>query len=239
MGRAINSPPEKSGLVELHNTYKKLTKTNLMVKSKKMTNVSPVDIVAANYGFVHNYVLKFNRQHGNFLCEDDCHDVASSIIEKILLKIDEFDPAKGPMRPWISKIAHNETVNAFLAIWKMTGVKVPFDFRCVDDEEGFFINPEVEEKEGHDFDPEARINASESILEAQRRERVRAKAISKLSIRDQQIMQMVIDHVSYADMANVLGVDVKSVGKLVFDAKKRVKMMLRQSDFLDNDFSEE
>lgn len=133
---------------------------------------------------------------------EDAADIAQTVFLKAAEHIDDYDP-RFKFFSWIYRIAINESLNA-------------------------------QRRRQHEepLDDEADLQASDSAgpealaSGAQRAQRLRS-ALMKLSANDRAVITLRhFQDCSYDEMAQVLGVDEKTVKSRLFDARRRLRALL-------------
>lgn len=134
---------------------------------------------------------------------DDAADITQLVFLKVVESLDEYDP-RYKFFSWIYRIALNESLN-----WqRRNGRNEPL-------EEGFDIADPVDDT------PESRL------AQVQLNRQIEA-AMMSLSVNDRVVLSLRhFSECSYDDMAEILQIDQKTVKSRLFDARRRLSLLLK------------
>jgi RNA polymerase sigma-70 factor, ECF subfamily len=135
---------------------------------------------------------------------DDAHDIAQIVFLKVAERLDEFD-SQHRFFSWIYRIAVNESLN----LLRRNGREEALD-------------DEIELPDPQSADPEARVRDAERTRSIER-------ALMSMSTMDRTVI--VLRHFSecsYQEIAQILDVDEKTVKSRLFEARHRLRELLKE-----------
>lgn len=195
--------------------------------------LSTADQIAGNYDYVRSVVLKYNREHGLVLTTEDCHDVASDVVRKALENESSYDSSLSAVKTYLFSCAHNAAVNAIKRKCVYSRRNIPLYTGT--DEDGLRLRQEVASRSVSEDFADYYLTGNEERDDAYRRERVREHVVSMMPMRDQLVLYKLADGLSYKEIARDMEVKDTSVGKMVYDARRRARRMLDDTGYLDDD----
>jgi RNA polymerase sigma-70 factor (ECF subfamily) len=146
----------------------------------------------------------FNAAFWILKSQEDARDVAQMVFLKVAEHLDEFD-SQHRFFSWIYRIAVNESLN----LLRRNGHEEALD-------------EEVELPDPHGADPEAHARDVERTRSIER-------ALTGMSAMDRTVI--VLRHFSecsYQEIAQILGVDEKTVKSRLFEARHRLRELLKE-----------
>ena len=146
----------------------------------------------------------FNAAFWILKSQEDARDVAQMVFLKVAEHLDEFD-SQHRFFSWIYRIAVNESLN----LLRRNGHEEALD-------------EEVELPDPHGADPEAHVRDIERTRSIER-------ALTGMSAMDRTVI--VLRHFSecsYQEIAQILGVDEKTVKSRLFEARHRLRELLKE-----------
>ena len=134
--------------------------------------------------------------------EEDASDITQAVFLKVAERLDQYD-ARYKFFSWIYRIAVNESLN----LLRENGREAPLE-----NEEDI---PGVEAQQ-----PEARVS------DAQVSERIQ-KALMSMRVSDRMVLTLRhFGDCSYEEMAEIMGLDVKTVKSRLYEARQRLRTEL-------------
>ena len=144
----------------------------------------------------------FNAAYRVLGREEDASDITQAVFLKVAERLDQYD-ARYKFFSWIYRIAVNESLN----LLRENGREGPLE-----DEEAL----PATESEG----PEAIVN------DAQVSDRIQ-KALMSMRVSDRMVLTLRhFGDCSYQEMADIMGVEVKTVKSRLFEARSRLRELL-------------
>jgi RNA polymerase sigma-70 factor (ECF subfamily) len=132
---------------------------------------------------------------------DDARDIAQTVFLRVAERSDDYDPSH-KFFSWIYRIAVNESLN----LLRRNGREEALD-------------EEAEVPDG-DADPERQL------VDAERTRLVR-EALTRMSVADRTVITLRhFSELSYREIADVLGIDEKTVKSRLFEARQRLRALL-------------
>ena len=146
---------------------------------------------------IYNAAFWVLRKH------EDANDVAQVVFLKVAERADEYDP-KYKFFSWIYRIAINESLN----LLRRNGHEQELD-------------DDLDIADADSADPEQRASAAELS------HRVRSTLMS-MTTSDRLVLTLRhFSECSYEDMAEIIGIDEKTVKSRLFDARRRLRGLLK------------
>jgi len=135
--------------------------------------------------------------------EEDASDITQAVFLKVAERLDQYD-ARYKFFSWIYRIAVNESLN----LLRENGRAGPLE--------------DEEELPGQESDgPEAKVN------DAQVSDRIQ-KALMSMRVSDRMVLTLRhFGECSYQEMADIMGVEVKTVKSRLFEARERMRELLK------------
>jgi len=144
----------------------------------------------------------FNAAYRLLGTAEDASDVAQEVFLRIVERLDDYDP-KHRFFSWIYRIAINESIDML----RRTRREEPLD------EDADFAGPSGD-------DPQSRYQASQASVRVQR-------ALMGMKMDDRVVITLRhFAECGYAEIAEVLGVDEKTVKSRLFEARRRLASQL-------------
>jgi RNA polymerase sigma-70 factor (ECF subfamily) len=132
---------------------------------------------------------------------DDARDIAQTVFLRVAERADDYDP-NHKFFSWIYRIAVNESLN----LLRRNGREEALD-------------EDADVPDG-DADPERRVVDSE-------RTRLVREALTRMSVPDRIVITLRhFSELSYREIADVIGVDEKTVKSRLFEARQRLRALL-------------
>jgi RNA polymerase sigma-70 factor (ECF subfamily) len=132
---------------------------------------------------------------------DDARDIAQTVFLRVAERSDDYDPSH-KFFSWIYRIAVNESLN----LLRRNGREEALD-------------EEAEVPDG-DADPERQFVDGE-------RTRLVREALTRMSVADRTVITLRhFSELSYREIADVLGIDEKTVKSRLFEARQRLRALL-------------
>ena len=134
--------------------------------------------------------------------EEDASDITQAVFLKVAERLDQYD-ARYKFFSWIYRIAVNESLN----LLRENGREVP-------------LENEEELPGAESAQPEAIVN------DAQVSERIQ-KALMSMRVSDRMVLTLRhFGDCSYQEMADIMGIEVKTVKSRLFEARTRLRELL-------------
>lgn len=133
---------------------------------------------------------------------DDAEDVAQTVFLRLAERSDEYDPSH-KLFSWIYRMAVNESLNVLRR-----------------------SNREEALDEDADFADEESADPQQRLQDGQRKQQLH-QALMKMSVADRTVLTLRhFSELCYAEIAEVLQVDEKTVKSRLFEARQRLRTML-------------
>lgn len=134
---------------------------------------------------------------------DTANDLAASVFERALSRLDQFDPLKAQIQTWLFTIARNISINH----WKTEKDTTPLD----------------------DEMPQGGISPEELIIRAEDKERV-LLALQSLDNRSREVIALKFSgELSNREIAQLTGLTESNVGVLIYRSLTRLRKELSTS----------
>lgn len=174
---------------------------------------------------VARFAVVFSSKLGrDYFSKEDIEDMVQDTLLKAWRSIDGYDPTKGKMSTWVSRIAINCVKDTIDYRVKRIAISDSFYNTPLDDYDGGNDEDEsVLDSKGH---PHISEDTADALVERHELEQRISREIGKLSDKNRRFASLMMDECAPRHMADIEGCTPNAAAKRVCDIRKALREAL-------------